>query len=292
MLDEPVVGGQRLRAGGREQSRAVVADEGDAVLALPPVEVGTDLVVDLVLDRPPRLRHVEVRLLRRRLAVVVVEVPRAACRLVAVQEQPVTQAGLPVVVLHEQPALAATGGPFGELRLGGAVAALLEELDDRKFIRVVQRSHEAVRTAARRRTDAQGLVDLGERVPVCLGLQEDRLIAQLGGSVPHRGQDQVRLLPMEPPPPEHGLRLNQKHGLVRGVEELGAELVGEEPATSHRAALPRLPPTSHHSAGVSTALSAPPTDETGRGGQIEFGPPRPSAITRPRCTSWCLRFCR
>jgi hypothetical protein len=126
--DEPVERGQRLIAGGGEQAWSVVAHEADAVVALPPIEVGADLLVDLVLDRPPRFRQVQVRAARRRLTVVVVEIPLAACGPVAVEEQPVTEAGLPVVVLHQQPPLAPPASPLGELRLRGAVAALVEHL--------------------------------------------------------------------------------------------------------------------------------------------------------------------
>ncbi len=47
------------------------------------------------------------------------------------------------------------------------------------------------------------------------------------------GQQQVRLLPVEPPAAEHRPRLDQQHRLVGRVEEVRAELVGEQPAGAH-----------------------------------------------------------
>jgi hypothetical protein len=47
---------QRLGSGDREQPRAVVPDEGDVAVGLPPVEVGPHPLVDLVLLGPPRFR--------------------------------------------------------------------------------------------------------------------------------------------------------------------------------------------------------------------------------------------
>jgi len=48
---------QCLPARRRKPARAVHTDEGDVAVPLPPVEVAADLVVDLVLLGPPRLRH-------------------------------------------------------------------------------------------------------------------------------------------------------------------------------------------------------------------------------------------
>jgi hypothetical protein len=55
------------------------------------------------------------------------------------------------------------------------------------------------------------------------------LVAQLDGAVPERGEDQVRLLPVEPPAGEDRLRLDQQHRLGGVVEDVRAELVGEAP---------------------------------------------------------------
>jgi len=43
-----------------------------------------------------------------------------------------------------------------------------------------------------------------------LDLPELRLLAQLRRPVPQRGQDEVRLLPVEATPVEHGTRLDQQ----------------------------------------------------------------------------------
>jgi hypothetical protein len=48
--------------------------------------------------------------------------------------------------------------------------------------------------------------------------------------VPQRRQQQVRLLPVEAAPAEGGPGLDEQHRLVRRVEEVPAELVGEAPA--------------------------------------------------------------
>ena len=106
VLDEVLEAGERLPPRRRRPPRGVVADEGDQAVALPPVEVLAHLRVDVVLARQPRLLEPEGAALGRGLAVVVVEVPLPAGRLVAVHEQPEAHPLPAVEVLHEQ-ALAA-----------------------------------------------------------------------------------------------------------------------------------------------------------------------------------------
>jgi hypothetical protein len=67
-------------------------------------------------------------------------------------------------------------------------------------------------------------------------LGELRLVAQLGGPVPQRRQHQVGLLAVEPAAREHRLRLDQQDRLVRAVEEVRTELVGEAPPPGVRCA--------------------------------------------------------
>jgi hypothetical protein len=47
--------------------------------------------------------------------------------------------------------------------------------------------------------------------------------------VPHGGQHQVRLLPVEPAPGQHPGGLDQQDVLVLAVEEVGPELITEDP---------------------------------------------------------------
>ena len=114
MLDEVPQPGQRLLAGSREQSRAVPADELDAVLALPAVEVAAYFFVDLVLDDGRRRRHVQaLDPAGWRLPVVGVQVPPAPGGLGAVHEDAVPPPRVPVEVLHPQ--AAASVGPGDEV---------------------------------------------------------------------------------------------------------------------------------------------------------------------------------
>ena len=61
VLHEVVEESLGLRAGGREHARPVAPDEGHLALGLPPVEVGPDPRVDLVLLGPRRLGDAEAR---------------------------------------------------------------------------------------------------------------------------------------------------------------------------------------------------------------------------------------
>ena len=86
VLDEPLQGVHRLGAGGGHDPRPVLADERDPVVLTQRSRSSRTCGVDLVLGRPPRLRRAR-RLgegadpARRRLPVVLVEVPPAALGL-------------------------------------------------------------------------------------------------------------------------------------------------------------------------------------------------------------------
>jgi hypothetical protein len=115
--DEVLQGLQGLGTGGREAPRAVTADEGRLAGPLPAVQVGADLLVDRVLLGPPgRLDRQCGGAARRRLAVVVVQVPAAAGRLPgAVQQQAPGASDAAVEVLHEQAPPAPLAGPATEV---------------------------------------------------------------------------------------------------------------------------------------------------------------------------------
>ena len=82
-------------------------------------------------------------------------------------------------------------------------------------------------------TDSGFLTQLSQRRLVGVELQVYGLLTELVGSVTQPRQQQVRLGAVEPTSPEHCLRLDEQHRLVGGVEELRAELVGEQPPTGH-----------------------------------------------------------
>src|SRR3712207_9398909 len=91
----------RLPARDGEQARAVVPDEGEVAGGLPASEVRAHLRVDLVLLRPPRVRDADPAVRRWRFPVLRVEVPAAAHRIGAVNQEVQAEAGLAVEVLHE-----------------------------------------------------------------------------------------------------------------------------------------------------------------------------------------------
>ena len=200
VLDEVLEPGQRLEPRHRRPARRVVADEAHEPVALPPVEVLPDLRVDVVLPRQPGLLETERAPLRRRLAVVVVEVPLPADRLVAVHEQAEAHPLPPVEVLHQQ--ALATADPGREVLPGGREAAPLRHHLEAAL------PDEAVRCVRRRLHDRQRPVDPvvrepAQRLVVGVDLQEHRLLAELERPVAQPGQQQVRLGAVEPPATEH-----------------------------------------------------------------------------------------
>jgi hypothetical protein len=62
--------------------------------------------------------------------------------------------------------------------------------------------------------------------------------------MPHRGQHEVRLLSVEPPPGEHPAGFDDHHPLVIVVQEVRSQLVTEQPTTGrsgrHSSPLPRM----------------------------------------------------
>ena len=231
VLDEVVERRQRLPAGRREPARPVAADEGDLAVALPAVQVVADLLVDLVLLRPPGLRDAQGRSTpRRRLAVVVVEVPPTTDGPVTVHEHAVRAARPPVEVLHQQPGAVATGGPALEVLARGREAAGVE---DGQVEVVGQPPHQPQRGVRRGVDDLDRgtprVVADGLGVPA-VGPDVGRLVAELARAVAHRGQHQVGLGPVEPAPGEHAPGLDQQHRPAVVTGEVRSELVPEDPA--------------------------------------------------------------
>lgn len=233
--DEAPERGQRLPPGDGEAARAVAADERDLPVTLPAVEVVAHLVVDLVLGRAVRGGHLQGRTTPwRRLAVVVVEVPRPPGGLVTVHEQLVATADPPVEALHPQTAARVLLRPRLELRLRQQEAAGREDVDP------VPCGHEVQRGAGGRVADRQAVAAateprLRQPVRVGLGLYVADPVTQFGRPVPHRGEDQMGLGPVEAASAQHGPGLDHQDGgvcvrpAVAGVQEVGAELVPEEP---------------------------------------------------------------
>ncbi|CAM5603578.1 hypothetical protein SCYAM73S_06788 [Streptomyces cyaneofuscatus] len=246
--DEVAECGTGLAPGGGEAPRAVPADEGDVAVALPAVEVAADLVVDVVLARPPGAPDVEgVLSPGRGFAVVVVQVPPSAGRVVAVHQQivplahPVVEAlqpeglGLPAALLPlPAPLPLVPSRPLREVVVAHQEPLRGEDLD------ALQAAHEVQRPAGGGVADGQGArcpasAYLLQALRVRLGPDIGDPVAQLGCAVPHRREDQVRLRPVEAAPAQHRSRLDHDHrGLVvratvARVEEVRAQLVPEQP---------------------------------------------------------------
>ena len=180
---------------------------------------------------PPRLVDAERGRARgRRLAVVGVVVPRPADGLaVVLEEHAVPPAGVAVEVLHQQPLAAPPLGPAGEVLPGRDEPAGRQDLEVTLLSELV---HEPQRRVARGVDDLERSVDLRQRLAVGVGLQERDVatrLPQLGDPVTHRRQDQVGLLPVEGPAPEHGARLDDQQRPVVVVGEVRSQLVGEQP---------------------------------------------------------------
>jgi hypothetical protein len=217
--------GQRLPPGHRELARPVLAGEPHVAGLFPGIQVPADLVVDVVFGGRLGWRHVQAAL-RRGLPVLVIEVPPAAGRVVPVHQHPQPHPGIAVEVLQQQPAPAAALGPGLEfVRTGG-------EPPRRQHLDPGQVPDEPVGGEAGRSADGQlpGLPPgLTQSLGVGITLNKKGLVAELGRPVPERRQHQVR------PPPVHGAagerrpRLDQEHRLMRFVQEVGSQLVSEQP---------------------------------------------------------------
>jgi hypothetical protein len=115
-------GGPGFGRGDWEFAGSVTADEGYRPVPLPPVQVRTGLLVDLVLFGLPRRGHVEdVGVLRCRFAVVGVEIPAALRGLVPIHQQVEAPARVAVEILQPKGPLPLR--PLAELRSAGAESA-------------------------------------------------------------------------------------------------------------------------------------------------------------------------
>src|ERR1700748_2769998 len=119
---EDLEGALRFGRGDGELARAVTTDERYVAVALPAVQVGADLLVDLVFIGSPWRRGPKAVTARRRgLAVVGVEIPPALRGLVAVHQQVEPPPRIAVEVLQLECVMAR--GPVGEALAVGAESA-------------------------------------------------------------------------------------------------------------------------------------------------------------------------
>ena len=193
---------RRERLGPRrgEPAWAVGTDERDVAVPLPAVQVVPDLGVDVVLRGPKRFADAQGLLAARgRLAVLGVEVPAAPDRFVAVHQHAVATPGVAVEVLQEQPPSTAGLRPRREVLASRHVAAGRQPLD---LALVGQGPHEGHRGAGRRLDHLERVVDVGEGVAVPLDARIPAPLPELGGAVPHRAEDEMRLLAVERRPGE------------------------------------------------------------------------------------------
>lgn len=235
--DEAAQGVQGLAAGGGEVAGAVAADEGDLAGAFPAVEVVADLLVDGVLAGAVGGGDVQgPGVAGRGFAVVVVEVPAARGGAVALHEEVVGGAGAAVEVLLAQRAPAPALRPVGELLVADEEAPRGQDGDLGEGV------DQGEGGAGGGVVDGDGPLPgrLPQALPVRPGLHVRDAVAQLGGAVAHRGEDEVGLGTVEAAAPEHraGLDHHQRGVPVRPVlargEEVRAELVAEEPVDGPR----------------------------------------------------------
>ena len=225
-----------LRRGRREAPRAVLAPGSRP---LPAVEVTPHVGIDLVLLRLPRIRRGQT--LARRAPVLGVEVPAPADRFaVALDQDLEAPALLAVEVLHPQPL--APARPLGEPLGAGEELVRVDEADA-EALEAPPRA-DAVRGGA----DDVGLLGQGSgearhRPPL------DHLdltgLAQLGGEVAHRAEDEVRAAPVHAKAAQGRQRLDEQDPpgpLERRV--VAHQLIAEDQrgvACRHAAQLPRPP---------------------------------------------------
>ena len=231
MLEKVGQRGLRLHPGSGEQPRTVLAEERDP-LGGQPVEVVSHLGVDVVLDRPRRLRQPErVLALGRWLTVLGVEVPPPTDRLGAVHQHTQSAPVVPVEVLHQQTPPATALGPGGELGPARAEPPSRQPLD-RPLLG--QSVHEMHRRPRRRLDHLELIGHLGQPVAVGLGAHVCAPLPQLGRPMTHGRQDQVGLLSVEHAPTQHRSRLDDQHRTVGVVQKVRTQLVPEQPAARHR----------------------------------------------------------
>ena len=176
-----------------------------------------------------RRRRGSARPLRRRLAVLGVEVPPAAGRLVAVHQHAVPAAGVAVEVLHQQPPPAPRRRPRREVLAGRHVAAGREPLDLALLGQArdqgrPRRATSAGSPGAARRPRRSGVAVRGRRAHT--GTRSPSSAARC------RIADRTRcaFCRWNGVRREHPPRLDQQHRPVVVVEEVRAELVAEQPA--------------------------------------------------------------
>ncbi|BAU86629.1 yjeF protein [Streptomyces laurentii] len=258
VLDEAPQRPSRLRPGRGEQAWPVPSDEGDVPVALPPVEVVTDFVVDVVLAGPVRAAGLEGSgLAGWGFPVVVIEVPPSCRGLLAVHEQVVAATDPAVEVLLPQ-ALAVVS-----VRPGGEVGHRHQKPARRAHRHLVEGPHEAEGRVRGRVVDAERTPTRRSVQPLPVGVcpYVRDAVAQFRRAVAHRGQHEVGLGPVEATPAEVGARLDHEQGSVetgslfaRG-EEVGAELVAEgpvhdvSPQSRPRACLKRASPSARSMSG-------------------------------------------
>ena len=255
VVDEVLKRGQRLAPGGGKPAGGVDPDEADITVRRPAIEVAPDLVVDLVLLRPPRGGHADpgdrwsaAGGLGRRQPVLLVVVPLPADRFVAVHQHIQSASGQPVVVLHEQPAGTPGIGPLGEFGHRGRESASRQQTHSGRALDQVAGG------VAGRVTHGQ----FGAGRPVAQHLRVGRCravlaaVTQLGRPMPHRRQHQMCFLPVEPASGEHLSRLDQQHPLVGRIQEMRTELIAEQPADRFTPGLPGRPAAGHSPAGAMT----------------------------------------
>ena len=165
---------------------------------------------------------------RRRLAVLVVEVPLPADRLAALHQHVEPAALGAVEVLH--PEGLAVARPLRELRARERERRRRQDLGDQPLL--LQPLDERERGVRGGLVDDDRPPDPLQRLAVGVGAQVGRAVAQLGGEVAHAREHQVQLLAVEALPAQHPRRLDEHDlavaVLVRRVH-VRAELVGEEP---------------------------------------------------------------
>ncbi len=111
----------------------------------------------------------------------------------------------------------------------------IEKVEQRYSVSVVldrqtSYAYEAVRRPRGRLDDVQRILDLVERLVVGVDLQKTACCLSSCARWRSPGQQQVRLDAMEALPAKYFSRLHEQHCLIWMVEELRAELVGEQPA--------------------------------------------------------------
>jgi hypothetical protein len=267
----------RLSCGDGEFSRPVAADELHVAVAFPAVQVGPDLLVDVVFLGQPRRRHTQ-RIVRGcRFTIVGVEVPPPLGGLSTVHQQVEPSSGVAVEVLQFQRAVSL--GPLVECFAIGAEAAGGQHVDfwDGRY-----RAHEPVSGPRGRLADSEPVADLIQCLPIGAGLQEGGLLAEFGRAMTQGGKHQVHLAAMKSAARERRPGFDQQHRLVWVVEKVRPELVGETPTPaisrlfSHRRLL--VPPWCAHL----PALHCQPESAAALQGSVSKSPCRQRAATLGR----------